>query len=300
MEAYVRTNRSSVIVNICLSGVLLPASLLIAFFTFRLAKALHLTASWYLVGLATACLAGFNASVFAFGIATIPMITSGGPWPDITFTVQRIVQPLMTVFFGLYGLSTFVACRTAFWEITANPVFQRHNKARWHLLAFDLLIVVLGVYYFATNAIETVNAYRGRTNEHYIHLRMLNQIHSFAVWAVQYVTLAGYVNAAVGMYFVRQWTQEYQYGVTLADTMFRLVAPGLVSQVLILVPAAVFGIKVVFYTSVVWRVQQVIVTGLLAWTMWKYPITYSIDEEPVLPPQALLWAVDKKAAVDEN
>ncbi|KZV86296.1 hypothetical protein EXIGLDRAFT_724907 [Exidia glandulosa HHB12029] len=299
MEAYVRTNRSSVIVNLCVSGVLLPASVVLAYFTFRRSKKLHLTASWYLVSFATACLVGFHASVLAWAISSIPLITSGGPWADGIFYAERIIQPVLTAFFALYGLTTLAACRTAFWEITAHRVFERHNMGRWILLAFDILPVLVASTFFIVDVMSSVNSYRFYYSDWFrnggLNKPLLDHLFDTGARIVQYATAAGYVNAAFGMYFARRWTNEFQYGASLADAMFRVVAPTLLFQVLLVVPTAALRIKIVFYTSIFVRVQQLLVTSLLAWTLWKYPLKESADDEPVLPALSMLWTAEKRA-----
>ncbi|KZV88549.1 hypothetical protein EXIGLDRAFT_696593 [Exidia glandulosa HHB12029] len=179
---------------------------------------------------------------------------------------------------GFYSLSIFIACRAAFWEITAHRVFRRHDTGRWILLAFDLLIILVVLGFFLETVVQSILTYR-RYSDAYIGyhlltlflLRRMDNILTTFVWVTQSLLAAGYINGAVGTYFARRWARQYQFGVSVADTMFKCVAPAFVVQVLLVIPCT-FGF---FWASILWRIQQIVVLAE--------------DDFPVLPPSMQLW-----------
>ncbi|KZV91431.1 hypothetical protein EXIGLDRAFT_719378, partial [Exidia glandulosa HHB12029] len=104
---------------------------------------------------------------------------------------------------------------------------------------------------------------------------------------------AGYVNAAFGTFFARQWARRYRFGVTVADAMFRFVAPAMLVQVLLMIPpTAIYFVPpsttediwvLILYSSIPWRVQQVVVLGLMTWTVRRRPLVEGGAETPVVP-----------------
>ncbi|KZV86290.1 hypothetical protein EXIGLDRAFT_724901 [Exidia glandulosa HHB12029] len=277
------TPHGGLVAILTVSSILLVTTLGIAFFTFRPAKPRHLKVSWYLVSLATLCLVGIQVS--CVGLAAVGL--SGGASRPSGIRDQDVFKPILTVCSGLYSISIIVACRAAFWEITTY--FRQHDTSRWILLAFDLLVglAVLGVS--ITNIIIQQRFVRGF---YLVVADVILSSMSGAAFAfvAQYFIAGCYINAAVGAFFARRWARKYYFGVNLADTMFKFVPAALMIQILLLVPPTiVYQVTdndgeltlTLFYVSIPWRLQQLIVLGILAWILRTQPLIVDGAERPL-------------------
>lgn len=126
-------------------AILLVGSLGLAFLTLRPHRPRRLIVSWYSLSLANLCLIGVHAA----GLATAALMWHRGPGDSpYAFEQYHFGSPergtqdalfwALVVTGGLYSMLIVIACRAAFWEITAHPAFHQHNKARWITLAFDI------------------------------------------------------------------------------------------------------------------------------------------------------------------
>ncbi|EJD39600.1 hypothetical protein AURDEDRAFT_116121 [Auricularia subglabra TFB-10046 SS5] len=265
--------------SIAVSSILLVPICALAFFALRPHKAGHARFAWYLLALATICLAGSHIAFIAMGAYFLKHDTV----PDRTGRFDAYFA-LGVVLPSGFELSILGACRAAFWEITAPRMFKRHDHGRWVTLAFDLLLLGAGVATMISTAVGATGpkvCWESPCDANNVDFVVASLGNAMWSYGFQYMIILETILVGIGAFFARKWSRIYNLNVSLANAMFSAVVPVLAVQAVLLLVAIVFAQyrvdevapSVPYYASIPYWVQQVVVAGFLLVTLRRHQVT---------------------------
>lgn len=254
------------------NGVLLLADAVLAFFVLRPHRQNYARESWYLLLLATICLAVVHVANTAVA-AWNHVHQEGEPHTNLKIAM---------IFPFAYILCTLGACRTVFWEITSPAVFKAHNRVRYSLLFADaMLVVLLAFVAIVTASVELpTTCYDWEPCSPLSMLFALESLTGGASVSIPAMIWFAYCTIAVGAFFARKWANIHGINTAIANAMFRVVVPMLMVQAVFHVLALIFTAWMTakfdpltrYLASIPFWIRQDVVLGALIWAFRTRPI----------------------------